>query len=1128
MFKEEFKQKYSTDFINSFQNFQSGEQFTKFNEYDEDFRERFFDYCFDFCGEENADIDKICEFAYETVCSELEENRLSVDGLPLFLGFCERVSESFPENIGKTLAALSKNYSNFYDKDHDVIDSLATKVVLLPKANQKQVLLDVLNNLKTDDIPWAFVTELAKKYWDPVECLKILKEKVNDPLLSHTSGIEILNILIARTADVEPEISKLMPEIIKHSDEIGKKSICELYINLFKASKNNLYLNSLMDFCNKEHYFHFVENGLLQKSIETQPNHEGVRIIMDSVGKLVTYCKSNGYLNANERDRVFLKNCKEIVDKKLLPAGEACDRIFNTFDYVSMNSFAELCESCHSIRVEDFTTAPRILKGLMKFANDYGRYKDIESVNNILGVFGDVETQTAVNIVLTIDENFDFLKFYTKNTNDLDIFYELNKKMLGKRQYLNFMIKSIMDNDDLTSKDVNNLLVTPLRDYARAAAENKEFWRLDNRSVDQYQKYDYLNDPNANLKERSIYGEVGEDISFGDTLNIPVAAINMVEALIPYVGGRHFFSSHSGGQKGNLNDVWSELVSCLPQEKQSEIYKQFEGRTDLSYSFVLDMALSSPEQWKKYGKYLADADGHKGLEDNPISRDNSPEDIFSKTTSTLEARPETRLKLEPLLRTLLGDNITDLYFENIDLMSQLRHRDSSYKRLINAPENKATNFLDAFTEKIKDIAAEPEFAGNRRYNCLSEAMDNNPDKFNQRAQETFEAMLQEKDKYFSAKTNFHDNAYVRSLFPKISNNVDELCEKIGVDDVKECLDYEKRFHKCAIGLYQYNEESREELSEEANQSFCSEISTQIVYDMADNGVDNVFWAMNTIKVFKLLNERPETYNSSKNEYPVELIVPYSKVNMPDWMYKVVIDNQLPQQRLGSVKNLFDKCNAVKRAPHLASWASEAKQIGKMPLWYQVAAGAITAKLHEGVSEREWKHNLELREIFWKEMKAVQEMGYVKAMQTYIEGGIEYDDDGEPKRDSKNNFIPKNKETRQAVSALLENKNIENDKDHYHATINTLAEKGAMNKMFAKENKSKILDSREIIKTNKIIAMRDEFKKIKDKKQKLNAIRDKHTQENAATTDHSSVRKPADNKVLAMRQALLKAKQSKQE
>lgn len=1048
-----------------------------------------------------------------------------VAGLPVLVDLCDRVVHLVPEYSGEVLSLLNKNKYYFNTYDQTAIDNASKSIIASPKIRQKQTLLDIisnLNSLKNNRGKWDIAVEFANNYRNPVEYLQILKENFNDKFWSDSKGIKTLNTLISRTAVVEPEIRELMPKIIKDSNNEEREDIYKLHFNLFNASKDNLYLKSLEDFCSRENKIKLVESGLIEKILETSPNSEGVRIVLDIISKQVKADWSDYSTQSNINTDTFLKTCNTIIDKKLLPINEVCDCIFNSCTNISSNKFKILCSGLRRIRTKHPKTAPKILHGLVDIAQKrFQTWEAAQIVTEIVKVFGDGGTRTAANIILTMDKNFEFLKYYAGKKSNFDIFYHLNKKLAGNRQYLDVMIQNVSRADDLGGKETKDLLITPLRNYVKVAAE---LFNKDNLyGNSKYQKYDYLNEPNANLKEQSIYGKISDEVSSGDVTYTPAAVVNMVEALIPYVG------RVNNPQAGNLNTAWSELVSYLPQEKQNKIYEQFENCKDLFYTFTLYMALSSPEMWKKYGKYIADADGHNGLKNNPIYNYGlSPADIFSATTSALEIKPEERPKLEPILRELVGDNITDLYFEHKDLLQQLRHRESSYARLINASTNKAANFLDAFTEKMKDIAAEPGFAGNRNYECLSEAMDNNPNGFNQKAQETFEAMLQEKEKYFSLKTNSHNNAFVRNLFPQISNKVDKLCEKLGVEDINECLDYEKRYHKCAVGLYQHNKEIVETLDDENIQKSFSDISSQIVYDMANSGVDNVFWAMNTIKVFKKLNERPRIYNSSYNKYPVDAIVPYSKVNMPDWMYKVAIDNQLPQQRLGSVKNLFDKCNAVKRAPHLASWASEAKQIGKMPLWYQVAAGAITKKLHEGVSEHEWKHNLELREIFWQEMKAVQEMGYVKAMQTYIEGGIIYDHNGEPKRDSKDNYILKNTETRQAISALLENKKIENDADHYQATINTLADEDALDKMFAKEDKSKKLDSRDILKTRKIIAMREEFKKAKGKKQKINAIRDKHTQENTETTHQTPVKQTVENKVSAMRKALLKARQSKQE
>ena len=216
---------------------------------------------------------------------------------------------------------------------------------------------------------------------------------------------------------------------------------------------------------------------------------------------------------------------------------------------------------------------------------------------------------------------------------------------------------------------------------------------------------------------------------------------------------------------------------------------------------------------------------------------------------------------------------------------------------------------------------------------------------------------------------------------------------------------------------------------------------QLSYDMAELGVSDFKTAKRIEGLFWALNDRPETYGSSYNQYYPAQLLPIAKSNvMQDWMYPVMMDAiekgglTISEGRMPSERTLFDCCKAWKINPAMPQRL--AKFVGTHSLRGRMLAGAIFDKMvEEGKTTlEEWRDNKILHEKFYEELARAEKMPREKAFQQYIPN------------------TPVNR--KRVVGMGMEEKGIENTPENFKSLYRQMREQGIFEKMLAKPEEAR--------------------------------------------------------------------------
>ncbi|MBE6452793.1 MAG: hypothetical protein E7012_04815 [Alphaproteobacteria bacterium] len=235
---------------------------------------------------------------------------------------------------------------------------------------------------------------------------------------------------------------------------------------------------------------------------------------------------------------------------------------------------------------------------------------------------------------------------------------------------------------------------------------------------------------------------------------------------------------------------------------------------------------------------------------------------------------------------------------------------------------------------------------------------------------------------------------------------------------------------------------------------------QLSYDMAKEGVSDFRTAKRVNDLFIALNERPETYRSSYNQYYPKDLLPIAKSNvMQDWMYPVMMDAiekgglTISEGRMPSERTLFDCCKAWKINPAMPQRL--AKFVGTHSLKGRMLAGAIFDKMvTDGkTTVEEWRDNKILHEKFYEELARADKMPHKKAFQQYIPN------------------TPVNR--KRVVGMGMEKKGIKNTPENFKVLYCEAREKGIFDKMLAKPEEAKTTFSSRLL----VEAARIKFNKI---------------------------------------------------
>lgn len=552
-----------------------------------------------------------------------------------------------------------------------------------------------------------------------------------------------------------------------------------------------------------------------------------------------------------------------------------------------------------------------------------------------------------------------------------------NVNLYSDSESLPTLCNAIMDKNpnlnDMVMQIVSNNLDTLIIDDRLDKIIYSRFDKTDiNKNQNDQLKFDDFDDvdANTNFKQKSLYGKVASD-SIGysrDKLQI----LKWIPELYSKL------NNESPADIRKLKHIWEQQTDLVYEEKDAEYL--IENLKESQQRNQADSNQSSPKYYDLLMTLLAKnpklLPQYEALANSYLKEDIVNSSNLLKTQISLANRySELQERFKAQISEHDRDEIAGTYLNNIELFQETNKPYGVIERAHGNINKKVNGFLIEFTDQLKDIAMAPPFNQTDNYSCLSLAKDM-PDFMNQ-AHLLWNKMRSEKEKYSKSSDNNYD--YIRGMFPDlVADLTKNMKENLLNQELKDAIIY---FNKLDIG--------HQSAREYARQNGGGEIDGRIAYGLADAKVENIAHGIKTIKLFFLLNERPETYGSSLNEYSLDKIAKYSRINMPEWMYKIVMDNNnIDLQRLGSVKNLFDACKAWDINPNI--WRKEATKIGKMPLWMRMTAGAVITKIENDnnydltkpVMVKAWNQNKELRNIFWIEMKKAQDMGRDAALQLY--------------------------------------------------------------------------------------------------------------------------------------------------
>lgn len=331
----------------------------------------------------------------------------------------------------------------------------------------------------------------------------------------------------------------------------------------------------------------------------------------------------------------------------------------------------------------------------------------------------------------------------------------------------------------------------------------------------------------------------------------------------------------------------------------------------------------------------------------------------------------------PSFKQIMRPSLFNAYIEHKSQIDAMPRKDIFLSIIDERCISKEANFFDAFTEKLRAIAAEPQFAGDRYYENLSDSLKKDEKGFRARAEELFTQMLKEHDKYATTGPNQNNNYYISKIFPDMFERYAELYP-ISEDDIQYAISRAYKAKKIAKLIYNDPE------IKEGN------YDSRLLKDIIVANPDNIDQVRRTIQLFYTLNDRPYTYGSSCNNYYPKFILPIAKrEDIEEWMMPIIINAcvrmVINKDRLGSAKDLFDACKTWKLNPTISK--KEAVRIGKMPLQWRMVAVGIYNKIQKAVQNEIYglkPLTKEQRELYWQEFAIAQKMGIKEAIKTYAD------------------------------------------------------------------------------------------------------------------------------------------------
>ena len=470
------------------------------------------------------------------------------------------------------------------------------------------------------------------------------------------------------------------------------------------------------------------------------------------------------------------------------------------------------------------------------------------------------------------------------------------------------------------------------------------------------------------LNSRAILGEVDDEIKY-DPKNS-----NYTQNIYPVLAGgiEYIMKASPRDQR-----TWSEMAGKINDEGRTKAllsllksHYNFDGEN--KSRLLLTMLLNNEDARKMEDKFLHSSQLERS-------------ELLHALSRSSQITPETR----ELLNNSMGAAFTELYEENKRKIDQTPRKDLLCAIL--GDYTSESDFFTTLTEKLKDIAQEPQFAGHRYWECLSDSLEKNETEFRKRAFEEFQKLMAEQNKenglYIPERRDFvGNNQFFRETFPELVDAYHEQ-KKLPSQKLDLAIDYCNRVYtikktllKNTKGMYSSADGTYKDMI----------LDGRLIEDVARLGNVNAEQALRVVDLFYKTNLRPETYGSDYNMYYPAQIAPVVKRNFPEWMnlpiMKAVKNGIIKTDRLGSEKNLFDACKTWEINPYI--WKKEAEVIGRMPLRTRIVACGIYSQMMEA-EKNATGNNYQVqpldkskKEQFWNTFKQAQDMGMDKAMEIF--------------------------------------------------------------------------------------------------------------------------------------------------
>lgn len=313
-------------------------------------------------------------------------------------------------------------------------------------------------------------------------------------------------------------------------------------------------------------------------------------------------------------------------------------------------------------------------------------------------------------------------------------------------------------------------------------------------------------------------------------------------------------------------------------------------------------------------------------------------------------------------------------------ISGIKDKHNFFYELRHLKEYASANFLDVFTDKIRELALGKYKIGDFYY-AISEATKN--PEYLKDCDKIWQDMWENKQEYLSVRPTGNDNHYMRGLFPEKSKQLDDYVDKSFEVLLESSIRRRRYTDKISSIVSNFEQEK---------QTFFSSRG-DLIHDLIDTKLTKDTDIKKCLEMFWQINERPDRYLSSYNNYPIQSIAKVIKANiLEDWMYPVMIEANrsgsltFDNERMPSERTLFDCCKMWKLCPEMPQ--RMAKFVGSHGLYGRIVAASIFENMCQKYDipinnvANVWAHNKELQMEFYERLAATQEMSREEVLNMY--------------------------------------------------------------------------------------------------------------------------------------------------